>query len=93
MKDEGPYILEWLAYHRAIGFTNFLIYTNDCSDGTDTMFDLLQSKGFVQHRQNPFKKTKLKPQHAALQAADKEPLVQQADWLICMDVDELSISR
>ena len=75
MKDEGPYILEWLAYHRAISFTNFLIYTNDCSDGTDTMFDLLQSKGFVQHRQKPFKKTKLKPQHAALQAADKEPLV------------------
>ena len=88
MKDEGPYILEWLAYHRAIGFTDFLIYTNDCSDGTNTMFDLLQSKGFVQHRQNPFKKMKLKPQHAALQAADKEPLVQQADWLICMDVDE-----
>lgn len=88
MKNEGPFILEWIAYHQAIGVNDFLIYTNDCSDGTDTMFDLLQSKGFVQHRQNPFKNTKLKPQHAALQAADKEPLVQQADWLICMDVDE-----
>ena len=88
MKNEGPFILEWIAYHQAIGVDDFLVYTNDCSDGTDDMFDLLQAKGVVQHRQNPFKKMKIKPQHAALQAAEKEPLVQKADWLICMDVDE-----
>jgi hypothetical protein len=41
MKNEGPFILEWLAYHRAIGVEDFLIYTNDCSDGTDTMLELL----------------------------------------------------
>ena len=88
MKNEGPFILEWLAYHRVIGVEDFLIYTNDCTDGTDTMLQLLQEKGIVQHRENPFKKTDLKPQHAALQAADKEPLIKNADWLICMDVDE-----
>ena len=43
MKNEGPFILEWLAYHRAIGVDDFLIYTNDCTDGTDTMLDLLES--------------------------------------------------
>jgi Glycosyl transferase family 2 len=88
MKNEGPFILEWLAYHRAIGVQDFLIYTNDCTDGTDTMLDLLQSKGFVQHRQNPFRESGLKPQHAALQAAEGEPLIARADWAICMDVDE-----
>ncbi len=88
MKNEGPFILEWLAYHRVIGVKHFLIYTNDCTDGTDTMFDMLQEKGYVQHRDNPFKGTDLKPQHAALQAADHEPVAQNADWLICMDVDE-----
>lgn len=30
----------------------------------------------------------LKPQHAALQAAESEPLIQNAGWAICMDVDE-----
>ncbi len=35
MKNEGPYIVEWIAYHRAIGVDNFLIYTNGCEDGTD----------------------------------------------------------
>lgn len=88
MKNEGPFILEWLAYHRMIGVQDFLIYTNDCTDGTDTMLRLLQDKGLVQHRENPFRETGLKPQHAALQAAESEPVMQQAGWGICMDVDE-----
>ena len=88
MKNEGPFILEWLAYHRAIGVDDFLIYTNDCTDGTDTMLDMLQEKGLVQHRENPFRESGLKPQHAALQAAESEPLMQDCGWGICMDVDE-----
>ncbi len=88
MKNEGPFILEWLAYHRAIGVDDFLIYTNDCTDGTDTLLDLLQSKGLVQHRDNPYRTSGLMPQHAALQAAEAEPTMQTCDWGICMDVDE-----
>ena len=88
MKNEGPFILEWLAYHRAIGVDDFLIYTNDCSDGTDTMLQMLQDKGFLQHRENPFRKSGSKPQHAALQAAEDEPVIRDATWLACVDVDE-----
>jgi hypothetical protein len=88
MKNEGPFILEWLAYHRAIGVDDFLIYTNDCTDGTDTMLDLLQAKGLVQHRDNPFRKMDMPPQHAALQSAESEPLIRNCGWAICMDVDE-----
>ena len=89
MKNEGPFILEWIAYHRAIGVDDFLVYTNDCTDGTDTMLELLQSKGLVQHRVNPWKPGgELKPQHAALQAAEAEPVMQNCGWGICMDVDE-----
>lgn len=88
MKNEGPFILEWLAYHRAIGVQDVIVYTNDCTDGTDRFLDLLQDKGLVQHRDNPFKGTGLKPQHAALQAGENEPVVQNADWVVSMDVDE-----
>ena len=88
MKNEGPFILEWIAYHRAIGVDDFLIYTNDCTDGTDAMLDLLQERGLVQHRDNPYRAVGLKPQHAALQAAEDEPLMQTCAWGICMDVDE-----
>ena len=88
MKNEGPFILEWIAYHRAIGVDDFLIYTNDCTDGTDALLDLLQTKGLVQHRDNPYRAFGLKPQHAALQAAEDEPVMQTCAWGICMDVDE-----
>jgi hypothetical protein len=88
MKNEGPFILEWLAHHRALGVEGFLVYTNDCSDGTDEMFDLLAAKGLVEHRENPYRTSGLKPQHAALHEADEEPMVKAADWVVCMDVDE-----
>jgi hypothetical protein len=89
MKNEGPFILEWLAYHRSIGVSDVLVYTNDCTDGTDALLDLLQARGLVQHRLNPYRSMPgLKPQHAALEAAESEPAVQGADWVICMDVDE-----
>ncbi len=88
MKNEGPFILEWLAYHRAIGFDDILVYTNDCSDGTDTMLDLLMDKGIVTHRDNKFQQMGLRPQHAALQMAEDEPVIQQAKWVTCIDVDE-----
>jgi hypothetical protein len=88
MKNEGPFILEWIAWHRAIGVDDFLVYTNDCTDGTDTLLDLLQKKGLVQHRDNPFRSTDLKPQHAALQAAEDEAIIRDSGWTICMDVDE-----
>lgn len=88
MKNEGPFILEWLAYHRAIGFDDILVYTNDCTDGTDTMLQLLERKGFVQHRDNRFREMDMPPQHAALQSAEHEPLIKSATWITCIDVDE-----
>jgi hypothetical protein len=88
MKNEGPFLLEWLAYHRMIGVDDVLVYTNDCEDGTDTMLDLLAARGLVQRRDNPFREVKGKPQQSALDAAWSEPVVQQAGWLVSMDVDE-----
>lgn len=88
MKNEGPFILEWIAYHRVIGVDDFLVYTNDCTDGTDSMLHMMQTKGLCQWRENPFKDTGLKPQHAALQAAESEPMMRDCAWGICMDVDE-----
>ena len=88
MKNEGPFILEWLSYHRAIGVTDFLVYTNDCTDGTDDLLKLLQRHGVVQHRENPFRESGLKPQHAALRAAEREKLITGSDWIACIDVDE-----
>lgn len=87
MKNEAPYIVEWVAYHRAIGVDNFLIYTNDCSDGTSEILDRLQELGVLQHRNNDNWKGN-SPQQYALNQSLKEPLIKQADWIIHIDVDE-----
>lgn len=87
MKNEAPYIVEWVAYHHAIGVDNFLIYTNDCTDGTDEILDRLQEMGVVQHRYNNDWKGK-SPQQHALNLSLKDPLVQNAEWILHIDVDE-----
>lgn len=88
MKNEGPFILEWLAYHRAIGVTDFLIYSNDCTDGTDEMLNLFDAKGLIEHRDNPFRETGDGPQRAALFDAYDSEIAKQADWMIAIDADE-----
>ena len=87
MKNEAPYILEWLAYHRMIGVDNFLIYTNDCSDGTDALLDRLQALGIVQRRDNNDWQGN-SPQQHALDTSLADPLIRNAEWVIHIDVDE-----
>jgi hypothetical protein len=87
MKNEAPYIVEWIAYHRAIGVDNFLIYTNGCEDGTAEILDRLQEMGVLQHRNNDDWRGQ-SPQQFALNQSLKEPVIQNAEWIIHIDVDE-----
>jgi len=87
MKNEAPYILEWVAYHRAIGVDNFIIYTNGCEDGTSELLDRLQQLGVLQHRNNDNWKGNSPQQHALNQSL-KEKVIKNAEWVIHIDVDE-----
>ncbi|MEM6824038.1 MAG: glycosyltransferase family 2 protein [Pseudomonadota bacterium] len=92
MKDEGPYLLEWIAHHIAVGFTDILVYTNDCADGTDTMLRRLETLGIARHRVNAIPKG-IKPQPSAIRHAQSEPEVARADWLMLIDADEFLMVR
>lgn len=92
MKDEAPFLLEWFAHHLAVGFTDILVYTNDCSDGTDTMLQRLEELGLGHHRENVIPEG-VKPQPSALKHAQAEPLVRQADWVLVFDADEFLCIR
>jgi len=87
VRNEGAFILEWLAHHRAVGFTDFLILSNDCDDGTDAMLDRLAALGHCAHVPNPGPHEG-GVQWAALKRADAHPLVAEADWILPLDVDE-----
>lgn len=87
MKDEGPYLIEWVAHHLAVGFSDILVYTNDCSDGTDDMLIRLEALGLVHHRRNTIPEG-IRPQPSALNHAELEPVVRLSDWVMVFDADE-----
>ena len=89
MKNEGCFILEWIAYHLSIGVTHFVVYTNDCDDPTNEILDRLGTMGLVTRIDNPFKKDAgQKPQRGALNHAINLPEVTGADWVGVIDADE-----
>ncbi|QQA41263.1 glycosyltransferase family 2 protein [Pelagovum pacificum] len=87
MKDEGHSLVEWVAYHKHIGFDNIVVYTNNCSDGTDRMLMRLEELGWVQHFRNDVPEGK-KPQPNALNLGQANPEVTDSEWVLVMDADE-----
>ena len=45
VRNEGPYLLEWIAWHQVLGVTDFLVYSNDCDDGSDLLLNRLAEHG------------------------------------------------
>ncbi|MEO0865881.1 MAG: glycosyltransferase family 2 protein, partial [Pseudomonadota bacterium] len=86
VKNEGPFLLEWIAFNRLIGVTDHLFYSNDCDDGTDTLLDALAARGLCQHLPNPAEGRNY--QMEALKDARKQDIVTHADWVWVADVDE-----
>lgn len=87
VKDEAPYLLEWIAHHRAAGVTDFLVFSNDCSDNTQQILKALQMAGIVRHLPQE-KQSGQSIQWQALKEAWKHPLRKKADWILVSDVDE-----
>lgn len=89
MKDEGPFLLEWVAWNRAIGVTDTVVFTNDCTDGTDLLLDRLDAMGILTHLPNPAVaagSTYYQP--TALKFVQQMPVFRQADYFLSIDVDE-----
>ncbi len=86
MKNEGPYILEWVAWQRVVGFSDILVYSNDCEDGTELMLDRLHALGELVHVRN--NTPKRGPQKAALKSVMSHPLYREAHWVFVCDIDE-----
>ncbi len=87
VKNEGLYLLEWLAYHKSIGVDDFCIFSNDCSDGTNLMLNRLNQMGVIRHFDNPIG-PRMDPQRAAYSRANRMEFVRTADWVLIVDADE-----
>lgn len=87
MRDEGPYALEFVAHHRAIGFDRIFVASNDCRDGTDLLLDALDRAGAITHFRSVLQPGDV-PQHAAYAGMRKTYGLDRADWLMVLDADE-----
>ena len=87
-KNEGVFLLELIAYHKIIGFTDIVILSNDCEDGSDEMLDHLSKSGEIIHLRNDGPYDDRGIQFAALELAGRQKGLKEADWIMHLDIDE-----
>lgn len=85
-KNEGPYILEWVAHHRLIGFTDILFFQNDSDDYTHQTLKALHNLGVVKYFYNRAQQGK--HQVRAYKRASNQAALKNADWALALDLDE-----
>ncbi|MFN5998562.1 MAG: glycosyltransferase family 2 protein, partial [Paracoccaceae bacterium] len=87
MRNEGPFVLEWLAYHRVIGVDRVVIVSNGSTDGSDELLTALAGAGEI-----TFLRTTpgygVAPQDAAVQAFEEQVGYQAGTWYLWLDADE-----
>jgi hypothetical protein len=67
---------------------HFVVFSNDCDDGTDDMLDKLAELGWLTHVRNDGPYDSAGIQFTALNLAAKLDVVRAADWILAIDVDE-----
>lgn len=86
-RNEGPFLLEWLAYHLVVGFDRIVILSNDCTDGSDHLLDCLARHLPLQHVVQTVEGPNA-PQHQAQHKAREAGLLKPGDWACWLDADE-----
>ena len=99
VKNEYDYLLEWIAYHRAVGVDYFLIYNNcdDDDDGTTRLLQQLEKTRIVKTIPWPDRakwrtrgESFTRPQIPAYYDGLKR-LSSQSEWVAFIDVDEFMV--
>lgn len=87
MKNEGPFVLEWVAHNLAIGVDQIVVMTNDCTDGTDALLQRLDERGILTHVDNNSSRA-TSPQKRAYKRFLKMQIARPQDWVVVIDADE-----
>lgn len=86
VKNEYPYLLEWIAYHKLQGVTKFYIADNDSSDCTTELLKALDQIGEVQLI--PFNSIGGTPGQLRAYSTILERYRGEFDWIAFIDADE-----
>lgn len=87
VRNEAPFLLEWVAYHKVIGCDRIVVVSNDCTDGTSELLDALHAAGEVYHVAQTVGPDQ-RAQGEAARIANEQGLLEGSDWAIWLDADE-----
>lgn len=90
MRNEGPFIVEWVCWYTLLGFSDLVVVTNDCTDYSPQLLDALQRAGWLVHMRCDVPAGG-KVVAEKLRMARKTPQVRRADWVLVCDVDEFLV--
>jgi hypothetical protein len=91
VKNEGPFLLEWVAWHGLLGFDDIVIAQNDSFDLTTEILGCLDEIGAIHFLENSDPGTAKAPgyhQGRAYRRITALPVYAEADWAISLDADE-----
>ena len=83
MKDEAPYLLEWLEFHKVVGVQRFYLYDNGSSDNTIEILQTSINAGEVILHEWPVSPGQLPAYEHCLQTYQ-----QDSEWIAFIDLDE-----
>lgn len=87
-RNEGIYLLEWVAYYKALGFDEIFLYSNDNSDSSDELLKALADEGIITWIENEVSSDGNAQGKAYGHALSFSPEVLLYDWALIVDVDE-----
>ena len=87
VKNEAPFIVEWIAYHKAIGFDEIVICSNPSTDGTEEILEALSNAGLIKHIRTTVK-TGQSVHEAAVAEYNGSVGYTPGQWYMWLDADE-----
>lgn len=87
-KNEGLSIIEWVAWHKLLGFDQILIITNDNEDGSDWLLDALHRAGHIDYIDVSHLPVEGSIGRRSMKALMEWPRLREFDWLLNLDLDE-----
>jgi hypothetical protein len=87
IRDEGPFLVEWIAWQRMLGFGRILIAHNDCTDRSPALLAALERAGWCETVAHAPREGQ-PPKTSAYRAIRGHPALAWADWMFVCDVDE-----
>lgn len=85
--SEAPFIVEWVAYHRALGFDRIVVFSHNSDDATTALLNALAANDVIEHHPHvPASGDTV--QASAIDLANSASMLKGVEWAMWLDGGE-----